>query len=218
MKKILLSSVVALAILTGCSEEKVEEKKEVVVEESKKVETPVEVKTPESKFVDQIKDSTVKVATQIVEESKKLAEIGGEAVKSVSEKVAITTEEVVNKTKEVTDEVVAAATETKDKIEQSLDTIVTTKTQAEETSDDLAVKGKALYLKCSGCHGPNGEKVALGKSKVIAGWTKEETISSLKGYKDGTYGGVMKGVMKGQVINLSDEEIEALSVYISTFK
>ena len=73
------------------------------------------------------------------------------------------------------------------------------------------------YAKCVGCHGANGEKVAMGKSKVIKDMTKAEFIAAMKGYKDGTYGGVMKGIMKGQVATLSDEDMEALGAYISKF-
>ncbi len=210
MKKILLSSVIAIAILTGCTEDKKVAESKPVVEETKKIETATEVETPEVKLVEQVKNSAVEVANKIAEESKKVAQIGTEAVKSVSEKVAV-------KTEELTQEVVQATTETKDKIEQSIDTIVATKSETKEASDDLVAKGKDLYLKCTGCHGKSGEKVALGKSEIIKGWDKEKIVASLKGYKDGSYGGVMKGVMKSQVANLSDEEIEILSAYISTF-
>ncbi len=67
------------------------------------------------------------------------------------------------------------------------------------------------YAKCVACHGANGEKVALGKSKIIKDMTKAEIIASMKGYKDGTYGGPMKGVMKPQVASLSDADIEAIA-------
>ena len=67
------------------------------------------------------------------------------------------------------------------------------------------------YAKCIGCHGANGEKVALGKSKVIKDMTKAEFIASMKGYKDGSYGGPMKGVMKAQVAPLSDAQIEEIA-------
>lgn len=224
MKKILLSSVVAIALLTGCGEEKkaVETKPaaEVKVEEVKKVETVVEpkvetkveeVKTPEAKLVDQVKESTSKVASQIAEESKKVAAIGSEAVKSVSEKV-------VAKTEEVSKVVAEKAVETKDKIEESINTIVATKTEAKEDTAVDSAKGKGLYLKCAGCHGQNGEKAALGKSQIIKGWEASKVVTALKGYKDGTYGGVMKGVMKSQVSNISDADIDALGTYISSFK
>lgn len=67
------------------------------------------------------------------------------------------------------------------------------------------------YAKCIGCHGANGEKVALGKSKVIKDMTKAEIIAAMKGYKDGSYGGPMKGLMKGQAMPLSDADIEAIA-------
>ncbi len=72
------------------------------------------------------------------------------------------------------------------------------------------------YAKCVACHGANGEKVALGKSKIIKDMSKEDFIKAMKGYKDGTYGGAMKGVMKGQVATLSDADIEAIADKITS--
>ena len=67
------------------------------------------------------------------------------------------------------------------------------------------------FSKCAGCHGPKGEKKALGKSKVIAHMSKDEIVKALHGYKDGSYGGAMKGLMKGQVASLSDADIKAIA-------
>jgi cytochrome c553 len=78
--------------------------------------------------------------------------------------------------------------------------------------------GAATYKKCASCHGVNGEKVALGKSKVIADMSKEDLVASMNGYKDGSYGGPMKGLMKAQVAKLSAEEIESLATYIAGLK
>ncbi|KAB7885408.1 MAG: cytochrome C [Arcobacter sp.] len=77
------------------------------------------------------------------------------------------------------------------------------------------MNAQALFGACAGCHGQNGEKPALGKSQVIQGWDKAKVIEALNGYKDGSYGGVMKGVMKGQVATKSDAEIDALAEFIS---
>ena len=74
----------------------------------------------------------------------------------------------------------------------------------------------ALYKKCAGCHGLNGEKKALNKSEIIKNWDASKIESALKGYKDGTYGGTMKGLMKSQVSSLSDKEISELAQYITT--
>lgn len=67
------------------------------------------------------------------------------------------------------------------------------------------------YTKCVGCHGANGEKVALGKSKIIKDMTKQEIIDAMVGYQNGTYGGPMKGLMLGQVKGVSQADIEAIA-------
>ena len=70
------------------------------------------------------------------------------------------------------------------------------------------------YQKCAGCHGASGEKVALGKSKVISSMTKQEITDSLKGYQAGTYGRAMKGLMVAQVKGLSAGDIDAIAAKI----
>ena len=69
----------------------------------------------------------------------------------------------------------------------------------------------ASFVACATCHGANGEKAALGKSKIIKDMTKAEIVASLKGYQDGTYGGAMKGLMVGQVKGLDDASIQAIA-------
>jgi len=64
---------------------------------------------------------------------------------------------------------------------------------------------------CKGCHGADFEKQAMGKSKVVKELSKADIVTALKGYKDGSYGGAMKGMMKGQVASLSDADIEAIA-------
>jgi cytochrome c553 len=81
-------------------------------------------------------------------------------------------------------------------------------------SSMFAADGAALYKKCISCHGAAGEKSALGKSKILIEMSLEENITALKGYQDGSYGGPMKALMKGQVANYSDEEIEVVSKYV----
>lgn len=78
-----------------------------------------------------------------------------------------------------------------------------------------SVEGANLYKKCAGCHGMTGEKKALGKSKVISDMSNKEIVTALKGYKDGTYGGQMKGLMKGQVMKLNDKDVQDISDHIS---
>ncbi len=69
--------------------------------------------------------------------------------------------------------------------------------------------------KCGGCHGASGEKAALGKSQIITGWEVAKTVEALKGYKDGSYGGAMKGLMASQVSSLSESDTNALAEHIS---
>ncbi|NWF66652.1 MAG: c-type cytochrome [Campylobacterales bacterium] len=86
------------------------------------------------------------------------------------------------------------------------------------SSSLFAADGAALFGKCASCHGAKGEKAALGKSQIIAGWDAAKTETALKGYKDGSYGGAMKNLMKGQVATLSDDDVKALATYIATLK
>ena len=82
----------------------------------------------------------------------------------------------------------------------------------------VLIAAPALYgasvAACVGCHGQQFEKAAMGKSKIVKDMTKEEIIASLKGYKDGSYGGAMKGLMTGQVAALDDAKIEAIAALI----
>jgi len=64
---------------------------------------------------------------------------------------------------------------------------------------------------CKGCHGASFEKKAMGKSKIVKDMSKADIVTALKGYKDGSYGGTMKGIMKGQVASLSDADMEAIA-------
>lgn len=67
------------------------------------------------------------------------------------------------------------------------------------------------YAKCVACHGANGEKVALGLSKIIKNMTKADFVASMKGYQDGTYGGAMKGLMAGQVKDMDEATMNAIA-------
>ena len=82
----------------------------------------------------------------------------------------------------------------------------------------MASDGAALYKKCIACHGVKAEKKALNKSQVIQGWSADKLAASLKGYKDGSYGGAMKGLMKGQLASYDDAKIKAVSEYIAGLK
>ena len=83
----------------------------------------------------------------------------------------------------------------------------------------LMADGAALFAKCAGCHGQNGEKAALGKSAVIQGQDAAKTVEQLNGYKAGTlnqHG--MGALMKGQVASMSEDDIKAVADYIAGLK
>ncbi|CAA6818565.1 MAG: Cytochrome C553 (soluble cytochrome f) [uncultured Sulfurovum sp.] len=64
---------------------------------------------------------------------------------------------------------------------------------------------------CVGCHGANFEKAAMGKSKIVKDMTAEEITTALNGYKDGSYGGPMKMLMKAPATGMSEADIKAFA-------
>lgn len=72
--------------------------------------------------------------------------------------------------------------------------------------------------KCYGCHGTSFEKVALNKSLIVQDMNSTAIYDSLKGYKDGTYGGPMKGIMKAQVQMYTDKQIQEITTKITKTK
>jgi len=76
--------------------------------------------------------------------------------------------------------------------------------------------GASLFSQqCASCHGAKGEKMALGKSQIIANLTQEQITNALKGYQAKSYGKEMKAIMEGKAQGLNDDQIKVLSDYIS---
>jgi len=184
--KIILSTVVALFLL-GCGESKStsHEAKSVAPAKTEVVE---KVAVVEEKVAP--KEEKVVVAEERITPTQTTKVVAEEVVPEV-EAVA---EEVVPASKAIVQEV---------------------KTAVKEAPKSTAVDAAKIYVACAGCHGVHGEKKALGKSQVIQGWEASKVVTALQGYKDGTYGGAMKGVMKGQASKLNDAQIKALAEYIS---
>jgi cytochrome c553 len=186
--KILFLALATLLFL-GCSQEK--------QKESQKAEaTQTAHKAPVKETV--VKETAVKVIPKAVDTNKtavvveeKATVVTKAAIKS--DKAPVIEKEVVE-VKEVKTEVVP---------------------QEVAVVQKVTVDGAAVFKKCVGCHGMHAEKKALGKSQVIKGWDTQKILTALHGYKDGTYGGTMKSIMKGQVSKLSDDEIKAVAEYIS---
>lgn len=196
MKNILLSSIVVGIFLVGCTEDtKVEEKVVTPKVMTKEEETQKNVALIKEKS-NEILESSKEIAKAVTTETKKLTE-------EVVKKAEVVSVEVAKEAKEITNNVAKEITKNMDKV-----------IEKEEPSVDVI----ALYAKCAACHGQNGQTQALGKSQIIKGWSEQKVKDALNGYKNGTYGGNMKGVMIAQVVNLSDNEIDALAKHIASFK
>jgi len=82
-----------------------------------------------------------------------------------------------------------------------------------------ADNSELIYKKCSGCHGINGEKKALGRSGIIADMSKEDLVKTMLGYKKGEVNKYAMGaLMKTQLIRTSEDDIVSLAGYIASLK
>ncbi len=80
-------------------------------------------------------------------------------------------------------------------------------------------RGAVLYKQCAGCHGPDGKNKAFGKSGIIAGQSVEDLKESLAFYKASDFKTLSSvSVMVKQVKNLSDEDLNEVSNFISKLK
>lgn len=188
MKKIIISIATVSLLFLGCNDN-----------------TKEEVKETTNKAIDnvaKVTENMTEKATNVVE---KVTEKTKEVVNDVSEKTAPVVDEVTTKAKAVATEVTTSVVKVKEDIKEKI-----------HTATAPTLDGKALFKVCASCHGQNGEKKALNASQVIKGWDKAKVEIALHGYKNGTYGAAMRGVMVGQVKNLDDAKISALASYIST--
>lgn len=229
MKKIILSSAVAVFLLTGCGEDKnatSEAKTEVVKEVAATEETKNQVAETANNVVEKTAEVVKETANEVVEKTKEAVESGNATVETVAQDAKEVVEKKIDEAKEATaqaitnvveattqkaTEVKEAATEQVNNAKEATESVVAAATQTEAPS----ANGELLFKACASCHGQKAEKQALGKSQVIAGWDKQKLIDAMNGYKDGSYGGAMKGIMKGQVATKTDAEIEALATFIS---
>lgn len=183
--KIILSALAALLLL-GCSEDKASSAKE---ESAQKTNVTVEtIKAPS------VESNTT--AHKIVKEVTKTLNNETKEIAQVVEKKSTSVVKDINKTVQ--------------EVKKDL-----TKVVEPAKAPVVTIDAAAIYKTCATCHGLNAEKKALNKSQIIKGWDSAKIVAALHGYKDGSYGSSMKGVMKPQVSKLSDAEIEAVAKYIS---
>ena len=168
------------------------------------------------------KDSATDAAAKAVESTKEAASHAVDATKEAADKAVEaakeTTAKVVEATKDAADKAVEATKEAVDSAKEGVAAATATATAAvAATAKNVA--GAAAYEKCKGCHGADGKTLALGKSPVIAGQSKEELVTKLNGYKAGTINVAGMGtLMKGQVASMDDAAIDAVAAYISALK
>jgi cytochrome c553 len=186
----MLSIVAATLLFTGCGED------------SKKAASEATTKAVEA---------TKEAASHAVDATKEAADKAVEAAKETTAKAVEATKEAAEATKE-------AASEAVDSAKEGVAAAAATATAAvADTAENVA--GAAAYAKCAGCHGADGKTKALGKSPEIAGQSKEDLVTKIKGYKAGTRNEAgMGNLMKGQVATMDDAAIDAVATHISTLK
>jgi len=209
MNKVTLLSIVAASVLLiGCGEEKASEapKAAATAQEAK-----VAAKCGEGKCggdkksvatgMKEAASTAVEKTTQALKETSTAAtQAASKAVESTKEVATQAVEKTVEVAKEAKDAVVAKAGEAKEAV------------VAKVEEAKAAVSTPTVNLAaCAGCHGKDFEKKAMGVSKVVKDMSKADIETALKGYKDGTYGGNMKTLMKGQVGSFDDAKIKAIA-------
>lgn len=205
-----LSSLFVVLFLLGCSQDNSTEQ----TTQNNPTQTNPQEKTIQSSVSTQPTQTPVKSETNASSKTDVVLDANATVAKAKEDvKVAVETNASAV-AKEAKSEVkkVQAAREKVETVKK-----VETAKKVEKASKPLAsaVDGAAVYKTCVACHGQNAEKKALNKSQIIKGWESKKIVAALKGYKDGTYGGAMKAMMKGQVSKLSDAEIEAVAKHIS---
>jgi len=85
------------------------------------------------------------------------------------------------------------------------------------SSTAFAADGKALYLAkgCMACHGMDAKTPIMPLYPKIAGQSKEYTAQQMKDIKSGKRNNGQSAAMKGIMASVSEEEITALSEYLS---
>ena len=164
-------------------------------------------------MVEKAAEGAKEVAGKAVDSAKDAASAVAEGTKDVASAAADATKEAAGAAVEKAKEVAGGAVESvKEAAGGAADAAKGAVAAATGGAD-----GAKLYSACAGCHGPQGDMKALNVSPPLKGQSKEDIAKKIHGYKDGSFGGPMKGVMTTQVTKLSDADIEALADYISKF-
>ena len=220
MKKLtVLSMITAALLLSACGDSATGSEAKAATEKStmkcapgkcggdKKSATDV-AKDAVSNAADKVKAAASEKATEAVDSVKDAAT---SAVDSVKDAATSAKDVASEKATEAVDSVKDAATSAVDSVKDAATTATAAVASAVNTD-----AGKALYAKCSGCHGADGKTKAMGKAPMLAGQSAEDIASHIAGYKAGTRNEHGLGMlMKGQVASLSEDDVKAISAYIA---
>lgn len=64
---------------------------------------------------------------------------------------------------------------------------------------------------CTECHGENWSKKAIGISRDVSKMTHNDIAKALNGYKNNTYGGPLKHIMREKLKDYSKNELDIFS-------
>lgn len=83
-----------------------------------------------------------------------------------------------------------------------------------------ALDGAALYKDktCNACHGPKGDKTLMPNYPKVAGQNAAYIEQQMKDIKSGARNNGQTAAMKGVMHLVNDEEIKAISDYLSKLK
>jgi cytochrome c len=83
-----------------------------------------------------------------------------------------------------------------------------------------AMDGAALYKDktCNACHGPKGDKPLMPNYPKVAGQNAAYMEQQMKDIKSGARNNGQTAAMKGVMHLVNDEEIKAISDYLSKLK
>ena len=85
-------------------------------------------------------------------------------------------------------------------------------------SGSVAQGGKLYAEKCAACHGADGKKPLMPDYPKIAGQNAKYVERQMLDIKSGARNNGQTAAMKGVMELVNDEEIKALSVYLSSLK
>jgi len=223
MKKLTVLSIMAASfILVGCGDSATGAEAKAAAEHK----TETTMKCGEGKCGAAMKKEAAQKAEEAAKETKTAATEAKEAATKAVEKATEAAKETAAEATAAVKETAAAATAAvKEKAAAAADAAKEAATSAVDSAKAAAASataaatgpdGKALFAKCSGCHGADGKTAAMGKSALLNGQSAADLETKINEYKAGTRNVAgMGALMKGQVAALSDADVKAIAAYVS---